>query len=89
MKLIFTLSAQKDLSRLREFIAEKNPEAAKCISQELKKSIKQVTEHPDMDVDVEGLPGVQDLVRGDYVVRYTVLESTAYVLLIWYGKEDR
>lgn len=89
MKLIFTFSAQKDLARLREFIAQKNPDAAQRISKKLKESIKPITEHPEMGVDVEGLPGVQDLVRSDYVVRYTVLKEAAYVLRVWHEKEDR
>lgn len=89
MKLIFTFSAQKDLARLREFIAQKNPDAARRVSKKLKESIKPITEHPEMGVDVEGLSGVQDLVRSDYVVRYTVLKEAAYVLRIWHEKEDR
>jgi plasmid stabilization system protein ParE len=37
MKLLFTASAQKDLIRLREFIAQKNPAAATRINQRLRK----------------------------------------------------
>ena len=89
MKLLFTQSAQKDLIRLREFIAEKNPAAASRISQRLKLSIQRLTDQPEMGVNVEELPGVQDLVTGDYIVRYTVLEQVIYILRIWHGKQDR
>lgn len=72
MKLQFTASAQRDLIRLREFIAENNPLAATRISQRLRQSIHRITDQPEMGVNVEDLPGVQDLVAGDYIVRYTL-----------------
>ena len=89
MKLLFTHSAQKDLIRLREFIAIKNPSAARRISNKLKESILRLIEQPDMGVNVEDLPGTQDLISGDYRVRYTVLAEYIYILRIWHGKEDR
>ncbi len=89
MKLQFTHSAQRDLIRLREFIARKNPQAAKRISQRLKQSIPRLTDQPEIGINVEELPGVQDLISGDYLVRYAVLKNEIYILRIWHGKEDR
>lgn len=89
MKLQFTQSAQRDLIRLREFIAAKNPQAASRISQRLKQSIQRLMDQPDMGVNVAELPGVQDLISGGYLVRYTVLDKDIYILRIWHGKEDR
>lgn len=89
MRLLFTASAQRDLTRLREFIAEKNPDAATRISQRLRQSIQRITEQPEMGVNVEDLPGVQDLVAGDYIVRFTMLELEVYILRVWHGKEER
>lgn len=89
MKYYFTQSAQRDLSRLRGFIAEKNPSAAVLISKRLRQSIQRITDQPEMGVGVEDIPGVQDLVSGNYIVRYTLLEQGVYILRIWHGKEDR
>ncbi len=89
MKLHFTHSAQRDLIRLREFIASKNPQAAKRISQLLKQSILRLTDQPEIGINVEEMPGVQDLISGDYLVRYVVLENEIYILRIWHGKEDQ
>ncbi|MFX4228250.1 MAG: type II toxin-antitoxin system RelE/ParE family toxin [Porticoccaceae bacterium] len=89
MRLTFTRSAQRDLVRLREFIAEKNPESARRISQELREGIGKITDQPHIGVDVENMPGIQDLVRGDYIVRYLVRHEEVAVLRIWHGKEDR
>jgi len=89
MKLQFTHSAQRDLVRLRDFIAEKNPEAAGRVSLRLRRAIGQLVDQPEMGVNVADLPGVRDLVSGDYVVRYTALEDAIYILRIWHGKEAR
>lgn len=89
MKLLFTASAQNDLIRLREFIAEKNPPAASQISQQLRLSIQRIIDQPEMGGNVESSPSLQDLVTGDYIVRYTLLEQEIYILRIWHGKEAR
>ena len=89
MKLQFTHSAQRDLIRLREFIAIKNPQAAKRISQRLKQSIQRLTDQPEIGVGVEEMTGVRDLISGGYLVRYAVLGNDIYILRIWHGKEDR
>ena len=89
MKLLFTHSSQRDLMRLRDFIAENNPQAARHISQRLVTSINRLSNQPEMGIDVEELPGTQDLITGYYVVRYVVLEEDIYILRIWHGKGDR
>jgi len=75
--------------RLREFIAEKNPAAARRISQRLLTSIKRLVDQPQMGVTFEELPDTRDLVVGDYIVRYIHIEEEIYILRIWHGREDR
>lgn len=89
MILQFTDSARRDLIRLREFIAEKNPQAAQRISLRLRQSIRRLEEQPDMGINVTEIPGVQDLLTGNYIVRYTVLNDAVYILRIWHEKEAR
>ena len=89
MRLLFTQSAQQDLVRLREFIAKNDPQAAGRVSQRLLTSIRRLRDQPRMGINVEDLPGVQDFVAGNYVVRYTVLEDEIFILRIWHGREDR
>jgi toxin ParE1/3/4 len=89
VKLQFTHSAQRDLIRLREFIAEKNPQASTRISRRLRQSLDRLIDQPNMGVNVEDLPGVQDLISADYIARYIVLDRTVIILRIWHGKEDR
>lgn len=89
MILQFTHSALNDLERLRDFIAEKNPQAAERVSLRLRQSIQRLRDQPNIGVSVAELPGLQDLISRDYIVRYTVLDDTIYVLRIWHGKEVR
>ncbi len=89
MKLTFTLSAQRDLVRLRDFVAQKNPDAAGRISQELRLAVGKITDHPYIGVSIEDITDVQDLVRGDYIVRYLVRHEEVCILRIWHCKEDR
>ena len=89
MRLLFTHSAQRDLMRLREFIAEKNPAAARRISERLLTSIKRLVDQPQMGVTIEALPDTRDLIVGDYIVRYIFIEDEIYILRIWHGREYR
>jgi addiction module RelE/StbE family toxin len=89
VKVLFTHSAQRDLVRLRDFIATKNPSAAERISNRVVVAIKRLADQPGMGVDVEEIPGTQDLITGDYIVRYAVIDEEVYVLRIWHGKEER
>ncbi len=89
MKLFFTDAAKADLVRLREFIAIKNPGAARKISKKLRAGILRLCDHPNIGVNIPEFPGLQDLVSGDYVVRYTVLEQEIIILRVWHGKENR
>ena len=89
MKLEFSESAVQDLVRLREFIAENNPEAAERVSLRLRQAIGKLVLHPDIGRPVPELPNVRELVAGNYVVRYLREENTIFVLRVWHGKEFR
>ncbi|AFY31882.1 type II toxin-antitoxin system RelE/ParE family toxin [Calothrix sp. PCC 7507] len=89
MKLEFSVSAVRDLIRLREFIAVHNPKAAERISLRLRQAIGKLVLHPDIGRSLRDLENVRELVAGDYVIRYLRLEDVIFVLRIWHGKEFR
>jgi len=74
---------------LREFIAFKNPEAAKRVSLQLKESILKIIDNPNMGVDVLAGEQIQDLVQSDYIIRYTVRLDLIIILRVWHSKEYR
>jgi toxin ParE1/3/4 len=89
MRLQFTRSATRDLVRLRDFIARHDPRAAARIGERLVRTIRLLREQPGLGRALEDLPGVRELVAGDYVVRYTAQDDRIVVLRIWHGRETR
>jgi plasmid stabilization system protein ParE len=89
MKLQFSESVVQDLIRLREFIAENNPQAAERVSLRLRQSIGKLVLYLDIGRSVPDCENVRELIAGNYVVRYLREEDTIFVLRIWHGKEFR
>jgi toxin ParE1/3/4 len=85
----FTRSATRDLTRLRDFIARYDPEAAVRVSKRLRRVIRLLVDQPALGQAIDGLPDVRDLVAGDYLLRYTVRDECIVVLRVWHGREDR
>lgn len=91
MKLLYTPEAITDLRRLREFIAEKNPEAAEKVGPQLVADISRLTTLPYLGRKTQRAPNpemVRDLSAGAYIVRYLILDDEIHVLRIWHKRED-
>ncbi|VAW58171.1 hypothetical protein MNBD_GAMMA11-380 [hydrothermal vent metagenome] len=92
MKLSYSREAIGDLIRLREFIAAKNPDAARNIAQSIKKGISQLKTFPHLGVEVELAPDpqmIRDLMIGNYIARYLIHSKQIYILRVWHHKEER
>lgn len=91
MKLFYSKEAVSDLKRLREFIAEHDPDAAAETSEKLLESIDLLEPFPRLGHPVAQAPAsitVRDLFFGSYVVRYLLGEDRIVILRIWHQKED-
>ena len=89
MKLRFAWRALDDLIRLRAFIAKDNPNAARRISNGLRRSIKQLIDKPLIGTALVFPFGVRRWVAGPYVVHYLVDGQFLTVLRVWHGREQR
>jgi len=92
MKISYTPEAIRDLIRLREFIEQKNPQAAQRIANAIRKGIKQLKLFPNIGIEVEEAPNsemVRDLILGNYIVRYLLKTKDVIILRIWHHKENR
>lgn len=92
MKLVYSREAIGDLIRLREFIAENDPDAAARVGSALVTRIEQLRRFPQMGVAVEQAPApadIRDMVFGNYVVRYSVHAGAIAILRIWHLYENR
>jgi plasmid stabilization system protein ParE len=91
-ELFYSDKAISDLERLREFIAEHNPQAAASVAKELIRRVTALRSFPLLGVRVEEAPdpeSIRDFVFGNYVVRYLVSETSVCILRIWHHYEDR
>lgn len=92
MRLGYSLESVEDLVRLRTFIAEKNPSAAARIAERLIVGIEKLKTFPQLGRPVAKAPDpdrIRDLILGDYVIRYLLLEQSVLILRIWHQREDR
>lgn len=92
--LIYTLNAQRNLVKLRAFIAQHNPLAARRAARAILQGGGWLKQHPQLGRPVEDMPPeFRDLIipfgdRG-YVMRYRYVEAenTGYVLAIRQQRE--
>ncbi len=92
MRIEYTEVAISDLIRLRVFIAEHNPQAAKQAAVKLIAGIKKLAQQPRLGHPVMRAPDpekIRDLILHPYVVRYTLLAKSVLILRIWHHKEER
>ncbi len=91
MKIDYTRDAIRDLVRLREFIAEKNPFAADRYAKLIKTGILRLADQPRLGYGVNRAPepeNIRDLVIGDYIARYLLTDDRIVILRIWHHREN-
>ena len=92
MKISYAPEAIRDLKRLREFIENKNPQAAQRIAKVILEGIMQLKSFPYIGVEVEEAPNpeiIRDLIMGNYIARYLIHVNEIYILRVWHHKEER
>jgi plasmid stabilization system protein ParE len=90
VKVLFSHSALRDLTRLRDFIAEKDPTAAERISKRLRVAIERLSAAPRIGRPLEDFRGeVRELITGSYVVHYRISGELVYIVRVWHGREIR
>ena len=91
MKIQYSAEAIDDLVRLREFIAVKNPYAAKYIAKKLLFGIDKLKDFPEIGLSVQRSPepeAIRDLFITNYTVRYLIGQETIFILRVWHNKES-
>lgn len=90
MKLRYTPESIADLERLRAFIAEQNPSAARRIAGSLLEAIERLRIFPKMGLPVRRAPdpdSIRDLFVDSYTIRYLLARQSIIILRIWHDKE--
>ena len=92
MKLIYAEPALEDLKRLKDFIDQKNADAAMRVTEELVERIEKLLIFPQMGKPVVLAPDpnvIRDMVFGKYIVRYAYRSEVVAILRIWHHAEQR
>jgi plasmid stabilization system protein ParE len=91
-RLVHVAAAVDDLARLREFIAEHDPGAARRIAADLVNRIEALRDAPLMGWVVGMAPdpeSIRDMGFGNYIVRYAVTARSIAVLRVWHHFQSR
>jgi plasmid stabilization system protein ParE len=91
MELKWTSKAVSDLTRLHEFLASVNKEAAARTVQSLATATISLLANPRIGESLEEFEPreVRRILVGRYEMRYEIQESIIYVLRLWHTREDR
>lgn len=92
LTLIWTNTAIADLQRLRTFIEQHNPHAARRAAQTIKQAAIRLLDHSELGKLLDGREDRELFIpfgqRG-YVLRYRLDGNTIVILKLWHGLEDR
>jgi len=94
VKLIVSPAAAADLDRLRAFLVNNNPAAAKRVVVVLARAIQSLDVFPDRGRPSNILGGRELIVpfgRSAYIVRYAhnAAQEEVVILRVWHGREAR
>jgi len=91
MSIQYSQEAIDDFVRLREFIAVKNPYAAKHVAEKLLSGIEKLKVFPEIGLPVQRAPQpekIRDLFITNYTVRYLIGDDSIFILRVWHDKEN-
>ena len=94
MRLVVAQAAAADLERLHEFLADKNPDAARQAVAALVAAVESLQVFPERGRP-SGVRNIRELIvpfgRSGYVLRYaySAAADEVIVLRIWHGREER
>ncbi|MGK2905236.1 MAG: type II toxin-antitoxin system RelE/ParE family toxin [Desulfuromonadales bacterium] len=91
MELKWTSKGLADLTRLYDFLAPVNKQAAVKTVQSLAKAPTSLLQHPYLGESLEVFKprDVRRILVGHYEIRYEIQQSTIYVLRLWHTREQR
>jgi plasmid stabilization system protein ParE len=92
--ILLSPDAVDDVERLRTFLDQKNPDAARRALAAIWTAIDRLREFPDLGIPTEDSDIRQIVVRfgsSGYIVRYAALSGDENILItrIWHGREAR
>ena len=92
--ILLSPDAVEDIERLRSFLHQNNPDAARRALALIWAAIDRLQEFPDLGMSTEDADIRQIVIRfgaSGYIVRYALLREDGDILItrIWHGREAR
>jgi toxin ParE1/3/4 len=91
--VIWLPEAIEDLERLRAFLMDKHPEAARQAAQVILKGANRLSGFPEIGPPMDDGTGRRELFeafgRGGYVLRYRIDDGRVVIMRVWHAKEQR
>ena len=90
MKIDYSPESIRDLVRLREFIEQENPQAARRVANAILQGIEKLKTFPHIGLPVNRASDpqvIRDLYIRKYTIRYLVSNESIYILRLWHGME--
>jgi addiction module RelE/StbE family toxin len=92
-QIIWSPGAAQDIERLRKFIQQKNPSAAKRAANRILEASKILKANPEAGYPLEDYVPYRQLTipfgDGDYIIRYRLEENKVFIARVWHSKEHR
>lgn len=92
-RVIWLPDALKDARRLRMFLEDKSPIAAKRAAKTLQNGENMLAKYPEAGSPLNDGTGRRELIQpfgtGAYVLRYVVDNQTVFIVRAWHSKENR
>jgi toxin ParE1/3/4 len=86
MSVNYTIAALNDLQRINDWIADENLDRAERFVNELMETSERISDFPEANEAIGTYDG--DVVFGNYLVFYRVLEHTVEILRVMHGAQD-
>ena len=90
--ILLSPDAVEDIERLRSFLDQNNPDAARRALASIWTAIERLQEFPEMGMPTTDADVRQIVVRfgaSGYIVRYAALPGDILITRIWHGREAR
>lgn len=88
MKVRFTASAEADLERIADRIADSDPDRARLTVRAIRAAVRSVGALPRASSPILTAPGVRKKTLRPYVMLFTVVENEVVVLRIAHERSD-
>lgn len=91
-EIVWLPEAARDVARLRDFIQQKNPQAAQRSASRIKEAAQILKENPEAGRPVEEVLPFRDLIipfgSGNYILRYREEPSRVVIVRVRHSREE-